>query len=63
MVTIKGTGFTIKRDRLSMFDSLSILNDLCDANIISGYDIDTNRDGETMDIVITIHNINREGVR
>ena len=63
MVTIKGVGFTIKRDRLPMFDVLSILNDLCDARIISGFDIDTTREGETIDIIITIHNINREGVR
>lgn len=63
MVTIKGVGFTIKRDHLPISETFSILNELVAANIISGYDIDTTRAKGTKNIVITIRNINREGVR
>lgn len=43
MIIIKGDGFTIKRKSLPLCDVFSILNELCDANIIKGYDVDITR--------------------
>ena len=66
MIIIKGDGFTIKRKSLPLCDVFSILNELSDAHIIKGYNVDISRDSSSSDMMATtitiFKNYHGEGV-